>query len=167
MVLFFTGSLVYAVDFLGKLSYLGSLILGALYASALTGGFASVAFVAIGEKNNPLVVAILGGLGAMFADFLIFRFIKIGIISEIKLLFEGRFNLIRTQRIKNFVGLRLFRVPALLFGFLVIASPLPDELGIFILASLGVRIKRSAPLFFILNASGIYLLALVGAAIAQ
>ena len=167
LALFFTGGLTFVVDHLGRLNYPGFLLLGVFYPSALTGGFASIAFVAIGEKNNPLVVAVIGGFGAMLADLLIYRFIKIGIIGELRIFFSERLNFIKFSKMQEFFGLKFFRVPVFLLGLLVIASPLPDELGLLLLAPFGIKIKQSAPLLFVLNAIGIYFLAAIGAAIVQ
>lgn len=167
LILFFTGGLSGAVAAIGDLSYVGSLIMGMLYATSLGAGFASVAFVAIGEKFDPLTVAVLGGVGAMIADLAILRFLTSGIMDELKTIFQGRFYFIRSERVKRIFKTRTARFFGPLVGFFIIASPLPDELGVLVLASFGVRMGRTIPLFFILNAVGIYLLAVIGSNISK
>lgn len=49
-----------------------------------------------------------------------------------------------------------------LCGFVIIASPLPDELGLLMMGLSGIRLLWFIPLAFSANAAGIFLIALAG-----
>jgi hypothetical protein len=164
LILYYTGGFAVFFDFLGSLKHFGLFFLGVCYSFSASAGFSSIAFIAIGNETNPLVVSFLGGVGAMVGDLLIFRFVKVGMMNELRFIAEKRLSQTDLVKIRNFFGSGLTRFFGMFIGFLLIASPFPDELGVIILAFSGMRARRSAPVFFFLNAIGIYLLALVGAA---
>jgi len=57
--------------------------------------------------------------------------------------------------------LRLFRWSMVLFGALVIASPLPDEIGLAMMGLSKVKTLLFIPISFSLNAFGILIIGLI------
>ncbi len=135
---------------LGSFGYLTALIGGLLYATSLTSATGTVVLANVGEGSNPLLAAAIGGLGSLFYDLIIFRVVA-GQLEQRPAL----------HRLVDFFRRhRRLRWTAAVGGAAIIASPLPDELGIALLDGAGVRPRWFAPLSFGLNTLGI--LAIVG-----
>lgn len=139
---------------------------GVLYASFLAGLFftslltTAPAIAVLGElaqEGNLLLIALVGALGSVVGDFLIFMFVRDRIARDAEFLLRGP----RMMRILHIFKHRRFRRVLPWVGALIIASPLPDELG---LALLGLS-KLSNRYFFVIsytmNLAGIVLVGLV------
>ena len=146
------------VGSLGNLSYFGVFIAGVLFAFGFTAPFAAGFFITL-NPSNILAAGIVGGLGALLSDLFIFSFIRISFEDEFKRL--GKTKLIKkteTSIERNFgKKLKNYLIYALA-GFLI-ASPLPDELGVIMLAGLTkIKVDILAIISFILNTTGIIIL---------
>lgn len=143
---------------LQTLSYLGVFIGGILFVMLFSAPFGVGFFLTLNPANIWLA-AIIGGLGAMVGDMLIFKFIKTSFEDEIKQISNSKHFQKISKAISTHLGdkIKLYLTYALA-GF-VIASPLPDEVGVFMLAGL----KKINPyllmlIAFILNTIGIGIL---------
>lgn len=116
--------------------YPGIFVAGLLFSYGFTTPFAIAAFVAAAPEVNPWIAAPLGGFGAFLSDLLIFEFLRVSFFgAELERLRTASF----VQRIHRLLHHestpeRLRRW--LLWGSaaVVIASPLPDELGVALLS---------------------------------
>ena len=143
---------------IGSLSYLGVFIAGMLFAFGFSAPFAVVFFLAL-NPSNLWIAGIIGGLGALTSDLLIFNFIKISFEDEFKRLNKEK----ALRKFKKIMGegfgrkIRKYLMYA--FAGILIASPLPDEAGIIMLAGL-TRINQFVLgiVGFILNTAGILVL---------
>ena len=59
-----------------EIRFIGSFIAGIFFVSVFTAAPATVALGEIARANSVIAVAILGGLGALIGDLIIFRFVK-------------------------------------------------------------------------------------------
>lgn len=158
----FSNNLIQAqIDSLNNYTYLGIFIAGLLFSFGFTTPFA-IGFFVTSEPSNLALAALIGGIGAMLADLVIFKTIKFSFMDE--------FDKIKhTQIMKSFIKLLKKDVPSkirsyLLYTFagIVIASPLPDELGMMMLAGLShVKPYKLAIISFIFNTIGILILLLL------
>ena len=99
----------------------------------------------------------LAGLGALVSDMLIFKFLRFSFSDEIKKL--SREKILR--KLGSYIPLKVYLLPVLA-GF-IIASPLPDELGVYMLAaSRKVSFKVFTILSYIFNTFGIFVILLIG-----
>lgn len=73
---------------LGGLGYVGAVASGFLYAFSLTAAPATAIFYKLGQMLNPLFVGVVGALGCVVGDYLIFRFVKNQLLEELALLSE-------------------------------------------------------------------------------
>ena len=156
---------------LGSFGYVGAFIAGLLFPITFTAPIATVALFYIGGHYDVTTSAILATFGALVGDLVIFTFIKDGTLSEVH---EIRKQYIKDHRehdhYKRHTALlelfhsKPFHALALFIGGLLILSPFPDELGVAILASYKVDIKKFIPLSFILNGIGILIILLMGCA---
>lgn len=133
--------------------FLAEFISGMLYTFFLTTPIAIAMFLVIAQDTNPIVVALLGGLGGACADFLIVRFFR----DNSKDLNQAS-KLLKIQKIyRIFKLLRIeFLVP--IFGALIIASPFPDEIGLLMLGASGLKYHQLFLVTYILDTVGILLI---------
>lgn len=141
--------------------YLGAFIAGIFFTSAFTTAPATAAFIELSNFNSVYLMALLGGLGALLGDSVIFRFVKQRFASDVDYLLamSGR------QRLVFIFRRRLFRWITATIGALIIASPLPDEIGIALLGISKIKIGRFAIVSFLLNSLGILIIGLVARAV--
>jgi len=145
-----------------ELEIIGSFVAGLFFTSAFTTAPAIVTLAEIAQVNSIWIVAIYGALGAAISDLIIFKFLKDRFSKHLIELIEKKEG---KKRIKHLLNLKNFKWLTFLIGGLIIASPLPDELGI---ALLGFS-KIKQPLFiafsFVANFIGILLIGIVARAL--
>ncbi len=142
--------------------YIGALVAGILYVFGLTAAPATAIFLLMADHYNIVVLGILGGLGSLLGDFMIFKLIRYSFADEIRTLFQERIVHYFTRRVPH--ALRKMFIP-LVAGF-IIASPLPDEVGVFLLAaSPRVTSRFFAMLCYVLNTAGIFVILGIGRAV--
>ena len=135
------------------LELLGTLIAGMFFTSVFTTAPAIATLGEIALTQSLFVTAFVGAIGSVAGDFLIFRFVKDRVSADVIEVLKYEGILRRTRAIFRF---RFFRWITFLVGGLVIASPLPDELGI---ALLGISKMKTSWFFwlsFFFNFLGIY-----------
>lgn len=138
------------------LKFISEIVAGILYTSFLTSPISVAMLVVLARENNPVMTALLAGAGAAFADILMLKFFRGQLSSNLnqasKQLGLKRFNSILQ---KLHLG---FMVP--LAGAIIVASPLPDELGLIMLGVSKLKYREIAVLTYILNTAGILLIVL-------
>jgi hypothetical protein len=146
---------------LGSLSYLGIFIGGLLFSYGFTTPFAVGLFVTI-EPNNIILAALIGGFGAYLADFTIFSLIRSSFMPEFKEIEKTKPIRTLEQVINNNLNKKLKLYLLYVFSGFIIASPLPDELAVALLAGLG-HIKPSvfSIISFLCNTLGILVMLLL------
>lgn len=135
----------------------GSLLAGIFFVSIFTAAPATVALAEIAQSNSIFLVAVFGGLGALIGDLIIFRFIKNHISEDIAYFVEKP----KSKRFRSIFHLRISKWLIPFLGALIVASPLPDEIG---LAMMGLSKMKTAifiPLSFLLNSIGILIIGLI------
>ena len=147
---------------LDLLNKFGSFAAGIFYSFGFTGPFAAGFFLAL-KPNNIFLTGMLGGLGAMVSDLIIFRFVKVSFADEFRKLKDEKISKSLGKIIKRHLGRKIRKFFLYLFTIILIASPLPDETGITLLAGL-TKIKgiTIAAIGFVLNTLGILTLLLIG-----
>ncbi|OGG59827.1 hypothetical protein A2765_04540 [Candidatus Kaiserbacteria bacterium RIFCSPHIGHO2_01_FULL_56_24] len=135
-------------------------VAGFFFTSLFTLAPASVALAAFGEFHSHIYVALIGAGGAVLGDLFLFVFVRDHVSDDIALIFSGR----RFARLR-----RLFRHPFLhwlmpLTGAIIIASPLPDELGLAMMGLSRVPIAAFIPISYTMNFLGILLIEFIAGA---
>ncbi len=150
------------VSSLGVLGYFGIFIAGICFAFGFSAPLA-VGFFLIANIDNIFLAACIAGVGSLISDLLIFKIIRFSFMDEFERLKKSR-AIVETNRILS--SRLLYRIKNyLLFVFagIVIASPLPDELGVSMLAGLTkIKVRVLAIISFLMNSFGIFILLLVG-----
>ena len=145
-----------------ELEMLGSFIAGIFFTSIFTAAPAIVTLGEIARANSIILTALLGGMGAIIGDLIIFRFVRDRLSEHLLELFKYRGA---GNRFKVLLKLRYFRWLTYFIGGLIIASPLPDELGVSLLGFSKMRMSRFVILSFVLNSLGILFIGFVARAL--
>lgn len=134
--------------------FLAPVLAGLLYASFLTAPISVAMIAVLAQDSNPLVLAILGGLGAACSDLLIVKFFRGRLSKDVDLVSRQ----MQFKRLNNF--LIKWKLDALvpIIGAIIVASPLPDELGLMMLGASKLKYYQIALLTFVLNTAGILLI---------
>lgn len=152
-----TGILEDLIIQLGTFKLFGAFIAGMFFTSIFTTVPALATLGEISLFYNPFVVAIIGGAGAVIGDMIIFRFVRDRFADDLKEVFTLEHP---SKRLAKLADMKFFRWFVLFFGGLIIASPLPDELGVSILGLAKVPTRWFIPIAFIFNTLGILVVAL-------
>ena len=139
---------------LGNLGYIGAFIAGMLFVSTFTVATGAVILLVLAEKLSPVEIGIIAGFGAVLGDFTIFKFVKDGLVNEIQEVYE---KIDHNNHLLKLLHTKYFSWMFPVFGAIVIASPLPDEIGVSLMGIGKMKTYQFLILSFILNAVGIFL----------
>ena len=152
-----TGALQDLITSTQEVKFVGSFIAGILFVSVFTVAPATIALGEIAQSNSAITVAIIGGLGALIGDLIIFRFVRDRVSQHLFYLIK----ISKSERLFSIFKLRLFRWIIPFVGALIIASPLPDEIGVSMLGLSKMKNSYFILLSFILNSAGILIIGLI------
>src|SRR3989338_4981376 len=121
--------------FVNGYGYLSLFVGGMLFSFGFTTPFALVIFVEMAPSVHPLLGAAVAGGGALLSDYTIFRFVRFSLQDELMEIVRLRFFrfIHRMLHHDNFPE-RLRQYLLWSVAGLVIASPLPDEVGVTLLS---------------------------------
>ncbi|MBU1046815.1 hypothetical protein KKH36_03490 [Patescibacteria group bacterium] len=166
-ILFFVASIIVAIFFiksgiahqfisaLDGYNWLGIIFAGLFFTSIFTSA-PSIVLLGVFTETTPLyLIALLGGLGAVLGDFIIFYFVRDRISKDLSQLLAVSPGL----RVPLIFKKELFKFLLPFLGAFIIASPLPDELGVVMLGISNISKKRFILLTFVLNSIGIFIVA--------
>ncbi|MBI4452492.1 hypothetical protein HY637_03620 [Candidatus Woesearchaeota archaeon] len=158
--LLFTGRAYYPLNnFVISIGYLGMFIAGAMFAYGFTAAPATAMMLIMAKELNIVTAGLIGGLGALAGDLIIFSFIRLSFADEIK-------KLSHEKIFKKFNGnipihIKKYVIPV--FAGFIIASPLPDEIGVTLLAAYKhVSVEFFMLISYVLNTIGIFFVLYVG-----
>ena len=141
------------------MGYFGTFLAGILFAYGFTAAPATTILLILAKEQNIFLAGFIGGFGALIGDLIIFNFIRYSLADEIKRLSKERIVLYVNHKTPNLFKKYLIPVIA---GF-VIASPLPDEIGVSLLAaSRTISIKIFSVISYLLNTVGIFVILFIG-----
>lgn len=149
------------INHIGNLGYIGAFLSGIFFVSIFTVAPSAVILFHIAESYNPLWTAIIAGVGAVVGDYIIFRFLRDRIFQELHPLIikmEGK-------HLRSWFSSPYFSWLIPFIGAFIIASPLPDEIGIGMLGLSKIKNWQFLGLSFALNSLGIFLTVLLARAI--
>lgn len=130
---------------------------GMLFTSFFTTAPAIVLLGKLSESVDTVLLVAVGGFAAMLGDMLLFWFVKDRIADDLRYLVAPA----QAKKIHRAFHSKLLRHLTPFLGLLIIASPLPDEMGIALLGLYKIKTKRFLLASFIANAFGILIIALV------
>jgi len=139
---------------LGNFGYFGAFLAGILFVSTFTVATGAIILLVLAETLSPIEIGLVAGFGAVVGDFIIFRFVQDDLANEIK----GIYNLFdRKHHFKKVLHSKYFSWTLPVIGAAIIASPLPDEIGVSLMGISKMKTYKFLLISFILNAIGIFL----------
>ena len=142
----------------GQAQFISLFVAGILLAFGFLAPFAAGFFITL-NPESIITAALIAGIGTVIADLFIFRFIRISFMSEFDKLkkspvikdLNNAINISFLHRIKLYIYYSIIGI--------IIASPLPDEIGISMLAGLTkIKTPALAIISYILHFIGILIL---------
>lgn len=141
--------------FLSELGYFGVFLAGIFFTYTLTTPLAASALILYSKNVNLVLASVLAAFGAVLGDYLIFSFVKHKLAYEIK-------DILKSLKVKGIkISEKFKRIVPVIAGF-IIASPLPDEIGVALLGMSEFKTKNFIILCFSLHFFGILSLMLFG-----
>ncbi|HNR44046.1 MAG TPA: hypothetical protein PKH80_02670 [Methanofastidiosum sp.] len=138
--------------------YLGIFISGILYVFSFTAPIATALILIFSSNKNIILLGLIAGVGSLVGDMIIFHFIRISFADEIEEFSNHKLSLFTLKKIPR----RYQKYLAYIVGAFFIATPLPDEIGVTILASSKeVKLKHFGIVSYVLNTGGIFLIVLL------
>ncbi len=152
-----TNILLEIISSLGAFKLVGAFVAGMFFTSVFTTVPALATLGEIGLFQNPILVALIGGAGAVLGDLVIFHFVRDRFGEDLKEVFKTTHP---DERFKKLVHLKFFRWFVFFIGGIIIASPLPDELGVSVLGFAQIQTRWFIPISFVFNTLGILVVVL-------
>lgn len=129
----------------------GSFLAGVFFTSIFTITPSAVVLLSIARESSLLYVALFGALGAMIGDLLIFKLVRNSLAEDLMSLLKSN----PQKKLRALFKVKFFRLSLFFLGGLIIASPLPDELGLMLMGLSKPNNKIFLPTSFIFNFLGI------------
>ena len=167
MLAFIFGYLIFKIgreslplhDFILSSGLIGVFIAGLFYTYGFSSPAAAAIFLILGSEGNIFLMGLVGGFGALLADLTIFKIARFSFEEEIKRLSKERKFLNIERKLPDIIK----RYSMIVLGWLIIALPLPDEIGVSILAlSLNIKTKTFVVLSYLFNTAGIIFILYLG-----
>jgi hypothetical protein len=161
LVYFLFSSLAYKPlhDALVFIGYFGTFLAGLLYPYALTSAAGTGILLILAKKQNLLLAGVIAGIGALISDIILFLFVTHSFSDEVQKL--SKETVVRTVNRWIPDSIRVYLLAT--FAALLIASPLPTEIGILLMTSIkNISFKKFIILICILHLSAIFIILLIG-----
>lgn len=139
---------------LGNWGYIGAFLAGILFVSTFTVATSALILLVLAETLSPIDIGLVAGLGAVVGDMLIFNLIKTNLTDEIEDIYD---QVDGNHHLKKLFHSKYFSWSLPVFGAIIIASPLPDEMGISLINLSKMGTPKFALISYILNSVGIFL----------
>ncbi len=144
------------IESFNEFGHIGIFISGILTALGFTAPFGIGLLTKI-NVENIFFGAVLGGLGATIADLFIFKTIRLSFMDEFKKLEKTKVIKEIEDIVNNNKHVLIKHYLLYIFAGLVLATPLPDELGVSMFAGLTtIKPVQLAIMSFLLHSTGIF-----------
>lgn len=161
--LFYLGIFERITMYMGNFRYAGSFFIGMMFSSAFTTPSATLLFVNLGEEQlNPFFIAFIGAIGAVISDLLFYEVFKKAFVNEAHMIMRKIFSIRSQRKIKTLGKKGVVRLIIILCAGCIIASPLPDEIGIALFSAIRFKPKYLSMICFLFNMIGIFILVRIG-----
>jgi hypothetical protein len=141
------------------LGYFGTFLAGLLYPYSFTSSAGTAILLILAKEQNVLLAGIIASAGVLISDMGIFFFVKFSFSDEVQKLSKETIVQALSRRIP--ASLRSYLLMAV--AGILIASPLPTEIGIILMASVKkMSTKKFAIIVYGLHVSAIFVILLIG-----
>jgi hypothetical protein len=146
--------------------YISMFLAGMLFCLGFTAPFGLFIIIEMASQLNPFLAAIVGGLGGLCMDMFLFEVARLSLKDELRRMasagwFRNAIKLLYHEKISDTVRSYIVWV----FAGFIIASPLPDEIGLTMLSGVAtIDMRRLAVMCFVLDVLGILVVLLMARA---
>lgn len=156
-ILFVQGFFDILPELLKGQGYLSMFLGGFLFSFGFTTPFAIAIFIEMADTVHPLLGAVIAGFGAVLSDLVIFQFVRFSFMDELHRLKTTAWMRWLSERVHHdSIPEKIRRYITWSIAGIIIASPLPDELGVSLLGGIDeVKRKPFAAFCFVLDTIGI------------
>lgn len=162
-----SGAVLVFLNLFSSVSWLAAFFAGLGFASVFTAAPATIALGTLAVSHSVWQVALIGGLGALCGDLaILYVFSRIGRRAQQSVVGIPTPRFVRLHRIRHVLSQGPFRIFLWITGAIVIASPLPDELGLAILGVTHIPLYILAPMAYLLNTAGIAFVGMIAVSVA-
>ena len=142
--------------------YIGVFIAGFFYAYGFTAAPATAVLLSIAHQHSVIIAALIGGLGALVSDMIMFYFIRFTVVDELRKFSKTKImKEIRFEESLLFGHFKKYATAA--FAGFIIASPLPSEVGVTMMAAMKhMSPKKFAIIAYLLHTAGILIILSIG-----
>ncbi|MEM4703642.1 MAG: hypothetical protein QXJ02_01025 [Candidatus Bathyarchaeia archaeon] len=149
-------------DTLVFFGYFGTCLAGFLYAYSFTAAPAAAILLILAREQKLFFAGLIAGFGALLSDLIIFHFVRSSFSGELQKLSEEKVVKVAQRMVPGSIQKYLLVSLACFF----IASPLPTEIGVTLLASIkNVTPKKFSIMAYVLHTAAIFAILLIGNAI--
>jgi len=149
-------------DLILSSGYIGTFLAGILYVYSFTAAPATVLLLNFSYYQNFYLAALCASLGAFVGDLMLYKLLKHSFKEELVKLANEKIIIAIKRRLPE--QILKFLVPVI--ATLVMVTPLPDEIGIVLLASSkNVKTRTFIILSLVLNIIGIFIALYLGSLI--
>ena len=142
--------------------YFGTFLAGLLYPYALTSAAGTGILLILSKEQNILFAIVIAGIGALISDIFLFLFVTHSFSDEVQKLSKEK--VVRTVNRWIPYSIRVYLLAT--FAGLLIASPLPTEIGILLMTSIkNISFKKFIIIIYVLHVSAIFVIFLIGSTI--
>lgn len=140
---------------LSGLGYVGTFIAGIFFVSTFTVATSVLILLTLAETMSPVEIGLVAGLGSVVGDVFIFHFVKDNLAKEINDIYK---HLDKKRHLKKLFHSKYFNWMLPVIGAVIIASPLPDELGVSLMGMSKLSTFKFIVLSYVLNSIGLFLI---------
>ena len=140
---------------MSELMFIATFITGFFFTLAFTIVPATIVLAEFAHHISHLQLAFWGACGALVGDLTIFFFVSDRFTQDIL----DVIKISKAKKLTHFFKKGYFRWLSPLIGALIIASPLPDEIGITMMGVSKTRLSLIVPISFCMNFIALYALA--------
>jgi hypothetical protein len=157
-ILYMQGFFDLLPELLNGYGYISMFLGGLLFSFGFTTPFAIAIFVEMADTVHPVLGAIIAGLGAVVSDMTIFEFVRFSFMDELRRLKKTAWlkwakNYLHQESMPE----RIRQYTAWSVAGILIASPLPDEIGVTLLSGYTELQPRTfAGICFVFNTVGVF-----------
>lgn len=163
---FHFGALDFRDNALGGHGYISALLAGLLFSFGFTTAFGIGIFAQVSNEVNPLFGALIGAVGALISDYMIFHFLRVSFYDEIERL-KSTFVLHHVIAMfhRPTFSERLRKYLLWSFAGIIIASPLPDEFGVSCISGSKISDRDFMIISYLCNTAGILFILLTASVV--
>lgn len=138
--------------------YFGAFLAGILFTSTFTVVAGALILIDLAREFPIFPLILCSGLGAVLSDFLVFSFAKNKITGEVEPLYKELESIGKKNHLQKLMHTKYFGWTLPVVGAFIMASPLPDELGVSLLGISNIKPVRFLLISLCSHSLGMFLL---------